>query len=129
MKTILVVEDDRSIAAALGVRLKASGYEVVVAYDAVSGVAAAVRTRPDLVLLDLSMPGGGGLLVAERLRSLAGTAATPLIVMTASKDPSLRTKATALGVSHFFEKPYDAAALLAAIANALGEGPALHGAA
>ena len=121
MKTIVIVEDDRNIATALGIRLKACGYNVVIAYDAISGVTAAVRARPDLVLLDVSMPGGGGMVVAERLRSLAPTAATPLIFLTASKDPGLRPRAEALGASGFFEKPYDPQDLLASVAVALGD--------
>lgn len=121
MNKILVVEDDRNIALALAVRLRSQGYDVQVAYDAVSGISETTRSKPDLVLLDISMPGGGGLLVAQRIRSLSPVAATPIIFLTASKQPELRAKASELGAVDFFEKPYEAEDLLASIRRVLGE--------
>jgi two-component system alkaline phosphatase synthesis response regulator PhoP len=121
MKRILVIEDDRDNAAVLGMRLRSEGYDVAVAYDAVSGLSTATRFQPNLVLLDISMPGGGGLLVAQRLRNMVGTVAVPIIFVTGVKDPELRAKATSLGASGFFEKPYDQKNLLGSIARLLGE--------
>jgi two-component system cell cycle response regulator len=86
------------------------------------------KHQPDLVLLDISLPGGNGLMVAERLQNGAMTAGIPVIVLTASRQPGLRANALALGAVAFFEKPYDAHQLLAAIARALGE-PVARGAA
>ena len=120
MKRILVIEDDRDNAGVLGMRLKSEGYEVAVAYDAVSGLSTVAKFRPDLVLLDISMPGGGGLLVAERLRNMVSTVTTPIIVITGTKDPELRSKATAFGAVGFIEKPYEPRHLLAAITRVLG---------
>ncbi len=125
MSKILVVEDDRMIATALTVRLKAAGYEVVAAYDAVFAVSMAVKQQPDLILLDISMPGGNGFKVAERVQTLAPTIGTPIIFLTASKQPGLREQALELGAVGFFEKPYEAAELLTAIQEALGE-PVSH---
>lgn len=79
----------------------------------------ASRVRPDLVLMDISMPGGGGMLAAKRLRSLTPLATIPLIFMTASKQPELQEQAMALGAAAFFEKPYEAEELLATIARVL----------
>jgi CheY-like chemotaxis protein len=73
------------------------------------------------VILDISMPGGGGLLVAERLRNMVGTVATPIVFVTGVKDPELRTKAVALGAAGFFEKPYEPRQLLGSIARLLSE--------
>jgi len=123
MKKILVIEDDRDNAGVLGMRLQSEGYEVAVAYDAVSGLSTVSKFRPDLVLLDISMPGGGGLLVAERLRNMVSTVTTPIIFITGTKDPELRSKATALGAAGFVEKPYEARHLLASVARVLGEPP------
>jgi|SRR5690349_4114572 len=120
MKRILIVEDDRDNAAVLGMRLRNEGYEVAVAYDAVSGLNTATHDRPHLVLLDISMPGGGGLLVAERLRNMVGTVATPIIFVTGTKDPVLRSKAVALGAAGYLEKPYEPRQLLAAVTRAIG---------
>jgi DNA-binding response OmpR family regulator len=116
---ILVVEDDKHIALALTVRLKAAGYDVVTAPDAVLAVSMAVKHRPDLVVLDILMPGGNGFLVAERLQDLEAMLGVPCIFMTASKQPGLRDQARRLGAAGFFEKPYDAGELLAAIQETL----------
>jgi DNA-binding response OmpR family regulator len=121
MKKILVVEDDKRIVMALAVRLKAQGYDVVAAYDAVMAMSVAMQQRPDLVVLDISMPGGNGFMVAARLQNEATTAGIPLIFLTASKQPGLREQARDIGAVGFFEKPYEAADLLAAIDGALGE--------
>jgi DNA-binding response OmpR family regulator len=120
MKKILIVEDDQNIAVALAIRLKSAGYEVTVASDAMRGVAAALKIQPDLALLDISMPAGNGFSVAEGIQSLIPTA-TPVIFLTASKQPGLRQRAEELGAAGFFEKPYEAEVLLTAIRRALGE--------
>jgi DNA-binding response OmpR family regulator len=124
MKKILIVEDDQNIAKALAIRLKSAGYQVTVAADAMSGVAAALKIQPDLALLDISVPAGSGFGVAERIQLLIPTA-TPLIFLTASKQPGLRQKAQDLGAAGFFEKPYEAEDLLTAIRRAFGEVPEL----
>lgn len=120
MKKILIVEDDRKIVMALGVRLKAAGYECVMAFDAVGGVSTARKERPDLVLLDISMPAGNGFQVAERIQSWVPTGA-PIIFLTASRQPGLRERAEDLGAAGFFEKPFEFSDLLAAIRDALDE--------
>ena len=119
MKKILVVEDDKDIAFALGTRLRAAGFVPTHAYDALVGVSQARKETPDLVLLDLMMPAGGGLKVAERLRAMGPTATVPVIFLTASKDPELRAAAMAYGPHAFIEKPYDPMELLAVIHEAL----------
>ena len=121
MRKILIVEDDKSIVMALTVRLRAAGYAVIVAFDAIMAVSMALKQHPDLVLLDISMPGGNGFMVAERLQNSSITAGVPMLFRTASKQPGLREKAEALGAAGFFEKPYEAHELLDAIAKALGE--------
>lgn len=123
MKKILIVEDDQNIAKALAIRLKNAGYEVSVASDAVTGVETAIKTIPDLVLLDISLPAGNGFTVAERVQALLPVA-TPLIFLTASKQPGLREKAKELGAAAFFHKPYEAEDLLGAIRLALAGAPA-----
>jgi CheY-like chemotaxis protein len=121
MKKILVIEDDKRIVKALTVRLKAQGYDVIAAYDAVLAATTAVKHHPGLILLDITMPGGDGFVVAERLQNLSETAGVPIIFLTASKQPGLREKALAFGAAGFFEKPYEAEELLTAIEEALDE--------
>ncbi|NNE09141.1 MAG: response regulator [Gemmatimonadetes bacterium] len=120
MKKILIVEDDKAIAMTLGTRVRAAGYTVINAFDAIGGVSMAQRETPDLILLDLMMPAGGGLRVAERVRALPKTSSTPIIFLTASKDPAMRDEAMTHSPVAFLEKPYDAAELLTHIQDALG---------
>jgi two-component system alkaline phosphatase synthesis response regulator PhoP len=120
MKTILVVEDDPKIAAALKVRLEAAGYAVVTGNDGFTGLKMAMTQQPDLILLDIMMPVGMGFSVAERLRDL-GFSSIPIIFITASKRAGLRKTAQRLGAAGFFEKPYDPGELLAAIHLIIGD--------
>jgi len=118
MKKVLVIEDDKKIATALAIRLEAVGYHVMTAPDGFSGLKLAIETRPDLIVMDIWMPVGMGFSVVQRLRSL-GLEGVPIIFITASKLKGLRNTAEKLGAVAFFEKPYDADELLAAIANGI----------
>ena len=122
MKTVLLVDDDKTILLGTGVRLKRMGYIVYTAKDAVSAVSAVRRNEPDVVVLDISLPAGDGFVVAERLQNLTGSAATPIIFMTASDNPTLRERAKALGAVGFLKKPFDATSLADAIEMALSPG-------
>jgi CheY-like chemotaxis protein len=119
MKTVLLVEDDAGIALAFGIRLKSLGYAVRFARDATTAVAQASQQQPDVVLLDISLPGGDGFAVADRLRRLEGAAATPIIFITASRRPSFRERAKLLGAVGYLEKPFEASLLVEALAAAL----------
>ncbi len=115
---ILIIEDDAKIAMALALRLKAAGYRATTAYDALTGLNAAMNNHPALVLMDISMPAGNGFSVAERIQALIPTR-TPIIFITASKKPEFREKAKQLGAAGYFEKPYEAEDLVVAIRQAL----------
>ena len=117
---VLVIEDDVDISRLLGMQLKAGGYELAYASDAVTAMTAARKAQPDLILLDLGLPGGGGLLVLERLRAIAELAATPVVVVTARTDAAGEQDARAAGAVDFIRKPVDADELTAAIERALG---------
>jgi two-component system, OmpR family, response regulator VicR len=122
MKTILIIEDDARIAAALDVRLKAAGYRVLVAADGHDGILAAASQNPDLIISDIWMPKPIGFLNSERRRFL-GLDHVPVIYITASRKTDLRRIAIEEGAVAFFEKPYDVQQLLAAAAGALAQHP------
>ena len=128
-KQILVVEDDVAVSQALTVRLEAAGYDVSQAYDSTYGVSKAVNETPDLILLDLMMPAGGGIWVAERLNENPETSDVPVVFLTASREAGLRDRAHALGGAAYFEKPYDSTELLDTVDGLLsnssvgGDGP------
>jgi DNA-binding response OmpR family regulator len=116
---ILIVEDDKDMVRAMGVRLKAQGYSLVVASDAISAISTARKEIPDLIILDLGLPGGDGFVVMERLKSLSDLLLVPVIVLSA-RDPKINEPlALQAGAHAFFQKPFEAAELLAAIQNAL----------
>ena len=119
MKKILVADDNHRIAQGLMIRLKHAGYDVVLAHDGTSAVAAAVRERPDLMILDISMPAGNGFSVVTKLREIPETATTPVVFITASKKSGLADEAKKQGAVAFFEKPYDTTVLLKTIAQSL----------
>lgn len=117
MNSVLLVEDDKKISMALSLRLKSMGYEVHAAADAVYAMNAAIRHKPEVVLLDINLPGGNGFVVADRLRASAELAGTPIIFITASQDPELRSKAGRYSASRFIEKPFQTMQLTDAIAD------------
>jgi DNA-binding response OmpR family regulator len=120
-KKVLIVDDDKQIALLLASRLKANDYEVVVAYDAVQAVAKVFREKPDLILLDMKMPGGSGINVMENLRNSADAALTPVIVITAYPSLEILQKAKEMGAVDFISKPFKAEDVLSKIRMALGE--------
>lgn len=119
MSTILIVEDDKNILLTLSARLRAEGHEVATAQDALMAMSVATKSRPDLALLDISIPGGNGFKVAERLQGNTLTTGLPVIFITASRRTGLLEQASAVGAVAFFEKPYDVEELMAAVNLAL----------
>lgn len=119
MKTVLMVEDDAKVSLALGIRLKSMGYEVHTAADAVSAVSQARKCSPDVILIDINLPGGDGFVVAQRLKTLVQTSATPVIFITASKKAGLKERARELGAVAFLEKPFTATEMADAIEMSL----------
>ena len=118
MKKILIAEDDKKIGAALEIRLKAAGYAVQVLRDGFRSYMRAITDLPDLILMDIYMPMGSGLAVAQELKD-AGLADIPIIFMTASKEKNLRERAEELNAAGFLEKPFDMKKLLATISRVL----------
>ena len=106
---VLVVEDDASTRELLSVALHKRGFEVLLAEDGASGLAVAKGERPDLILLDLRLPGMDGLAVLQALKQEPGTAAIPVITMTGSEglNDGTRARVLSLGASDFVTKPFD----------------------
>ena len=116
-KKILVVDDEQDMATALKVRLKANGYNVVFASDSVEAFTVAKEENPDLIILDILIPGGGGFVVAERLKQSAATHRIPIIFLTGIQGGQER--AYKLGASGYLMKPYQPEELMDTIHNAL----------
>ena len=120
-RKILIVDDDQDLRAALNIRLRANGYDVAFAADAMTAVLEARRHKPDLILLDLGLPGGDGFLVMQRLSTIPALAVIPIIVLSARDKEANENRVSMAGAVAFLQKPYDDAALLAEIKKALGE--------
>lgn len=115
-RKILLVEDDADTRHAVAVRLRSAGYEVVIAVDGQSAITQAQSARPDLILLDLGLPGGDGFSVMKRMDALGLRAASPVIVLTARAGAEDEQRALAAGARAVLHKPVDNEKLLAAIA-------------
>jgi DNA-binding response OmpR family regulator len=121
-KKILIVDDDKDLLLGLNIRLKAAGYDVIPVSDALSAISKAQRERPDLIILDIGLPGGSGFLVMERLTSLMSVASIPVIVLTARDPHANRERALKAGAVAFLQKPVDNDELLNTVRKTL-EGP------
>ena len=111
-KKILVADDDAMIGRSLEVRLRHAGYEVDVAHDGLEAAQFAELGDPDLVLLDVFMPGLDGFEVIDRMRQDPRLIDTPVIALTASKAPLVRDRLLRRGVRACFEKPFEAHEIL-----------------
>jgi two-component system OmpR family response regulator len=111
-KVILVVEDDRDIRSLLADFLKREGFTVEVAEDGTAADRALARIKPDLVVLDLMLPGEDGLSICRRLRARA---ATPILMLTAKNDDIDRIVGLELGADDYLGKPFNPRELLARI--------------
>src|SRR5437879_8667568 len=113
MRTILVVEDEMKIARLVRDYLEHAGFEVVVAGDGESAIASARGHQPDLVVLDLGLPGMDGLDVARELR--AGRSGVPIVMLTARGDETDRIVGLELGADDYVIKPFSPRELVARI--------------
>ena len=105
MPKILVVDDNRPSRELISDILRFMGIEVAEAPDGVSGLRAARAMKPDLVILDLAMPGMDGFAVLQQLRADPDCAATPVLAVTANATPGSRGKALLAGFNDFITKP------------------------
>ena len=122
---ILYVEDNDDNVYMLENRLKRNGYTVVIARDGAQGVELAVSERPDLILMDLSLPVLDGWEATRQIKAAPETSAIPVIALTANAMAGDRDKALAAGCDDFDTKPVELPRLLGKIrALAAGQGPA-----
>lgn len=114
---VLLIEDDPAIVAGLQLNLALEGYEVLTAADGESGYQMAIDGRPDLVLLDVMLPGMNGFEVLRRLREL--DAEMPVIVLTARAEDADKVLGLQLGADDYIAKPFNLPELRARINAAL----------
>ena len=123
MKRILIVEDVEYNHNLL-VQLLEDEYEILTAADGATGIEVAARHRPDLILMDLSLPGVDGWEATRRLKARPETQATPVIALTAHAMQGDEERARACGCDDYLTKPIDEDQLFAKLARLLGpDGP------
>lgn len=122
MKKILIVDDDRDLVLALSIRLIANGYGVLSASDGAGAILAAGKGSPDLILLDIGIPGGNGIIVLHLLKESPETASIPVVVLTGRKLAGLQDQILELGAVAFFQKPMHTDELLWLIGKYTGTG-------
>ncbi len=112
---IVLIDDERDILSGLCVRMKAFGFDVRAAGDAMTGLTLATETVPDAIVMDVRMPGMDGLELLDRLKQDERTRDIPVIVLSANVVEKTRAKAIALGARRFIQKPFQADRLLTAV--------------
>jgi two-component system, OmpR family, KDP operon response regulator KdpE len=128
---VIVVDDEPAIRRFLRTSLRAEGYEIVEEETGEAALAEIRRRSPDLIMLDLGLPGVDGLEVIRRVRSTSST--VPIIVLTSRTDEAGKVEALDLGADDYVTKPFGVDELLARIRAALrhrlqqeGEHPLFH---
>ena len=113
-KKILVIEDDPDVAMVIGIVARTGGYEVVTAEDAACALEAVREHRPDLITLDLGVPGGGGTSVLGDIRSDETLAEIPVIIVSGSGavEPA---EVDAMGAQAYLQKPFEPSELLGVV--------------
>ncbi len=112
-QTILVIDDDESLRDTIGVMLEAEGFRPILVADGVGGLEQAFSAKPNLILVDLRMPGMSGVDVCKRLR--ASGAKTPVIVLSALGDEIDKVLLLEIGADDYVVKPFGTRELLARI--------------
>ena len=118
-KRILVVDDERDLVELIAYNLQRNGYEVLTAPDGQAALDAARRQRPDLIILDLMLPGIDGTEVARQLRADPITAHVPVIMLTAKSEEIDVVVGLALGADDYITKPFSMKILLARLSTVL----------
>ncbi len=103
---ILVVDDDKEVVRLMRAYLEQAGYEVIVAYDGKTAVYNLRREKPDLLLLDIMLPGIDGWEITRLMRNDANRSAIPIIMLTARVDDTDKIVGLEMGADDYVTKPY-----------------------
>jgi len=117
MHTILVVEDEEDIADLVAFNLRRNEFQVELAHDGIQGLAKAKGIKPDLIVLDVMMPGLDGFRVFKELRKDKSTRTIPVIMLTARGQTEDRIQGLELGAEDYVTKPFSPKELVLRIKN------------
>lgn len=121
MKRILVIDDDKVLVELITVRLKSAGFEIIPAYDGETGLEKVKNEKPDLIVLDLMLPGIDGYEVCEQIKTDAKYKHIPIIMFTARTGEEDKRRGYAAGTDDYITKPFDAYMMVEKIREFLKE--------
>jgi DNA-binding response OmpR family regulator len=122
-RKILIVDDEPEFVDMIKMRLEANALDVIVAYDGTEGLEKAAQEAPDLILLDVMMPGMDGFAVLLKLKQVDRTAHIPVVMLTARGETKSLFAGQDLGSTDYLIKPCDSKELLSVIHRILGPPP------
>ena len=120
---VLIGDDDPIVTSLVYSGLRSKGWDVLIAADAMQVVMFAMRTPPDVVILDINMPGGTGLTALKRLKASVKTAGIPVVVLSGSIDATMPQTTKALGAAEFLVKPVNLDMLYHSVCRLTGVQP------
>ena len=115
MKRILVIEDNETNMYLIGFILRKNGYEVIEAKSGEEGIKLAIKERPDLIIMDIQLPGIDGLETAKMIRELKADGKVPIIALTSYAMTGDRERALEAGCNGYIEKPINPDTILGEI--------------
>lgn len=121
MANVLVVDDEPNIVLSLEFLMEQAGFTVTTAEDGEQALACVERVTPDLILLDIGLPGISGFDVLEQLRAQSATERLPVIILTAHGREVEREKGMALGADDYITKPFSTQGLVEKVRQLLNE--------
>ncbi|EWH03167.1 response regulator transcription factor [Halomonas sp. BC04] len=121
MAKVLVVDDEPNIVLSIEFLMQQAGFDVITAEDGESALESVAETPPDLILLDISLPGISGFDVLEQLRNDPQHARLPIIMLTAHGREVEKEKGLALGADDYVTKPFSTQALVEKVKSLLAE--------
>jgi DNA-binding response OmpR family regulator len=125
-KRILVVDDERELVELIAMNLQRNGYEVLTAHDGATGLDIARKQKPDLLILDIMMPGLSGRDVTMALKSAPETAAIPILMLTAKTEETDIIVGLSMGADDYVTKPFSMKVLMARVAAVIRRKAALE---
>ena len=120
-KKIMVVDDEPYIARVIKFKLEQEGYTVISANDGITGLNKIKEEKPDLVLLDVMMPGMSGYEVCQKIKGDAELAGIPVVILTAKGQERDREQGFSMGASDYITKPFSPNRLLELVKSIVGE--------
>ncbi len=120
MHTVLIADDEHNIRHILDFSLHAEGFDVLSAHNGEDALSMALEHRPDLIILDIMMPGKGGIETCRALKSNPQTAGIPVVLLSARSSPADREAGAAAGANDYITKPFSPQRVIDTVQGLLG---------